>query len=283
MSKQKQSKIDFNKSDLPKNRKEVFFDVLKIRYSVLLKLGTLILISLIPLLVVLILEDGSLSSVYISLQNGTITEEQYAFEIATLSTLFAAIKIIAFMIISITLAGSIKVIKNLIWGEPIFFKEDFLKGIKDNLKNYILVSLIIGSINIGITFTYYSFTELVFLKVIFYVIFYVLIIPSMLFVCTMSSIYNMSFLQLLSNGLILHIKTLPKTLLATLPLFLIVSTSFIGLYVVKYIILMVIGLFLIPLYMIGFMLYSCSIFDKYINMQHYPEIVDKGVYRVNKD
>lgn len=283
MSKQKQSKVDFNKSDLPKNRKEVFFDVLKIRYSVLLKLGALILISLIPLLVVLILEDGSLSSVYISLQNGTITEEQYAFEIATLSTLFAAIKIIAFMIISVALAGSIKVIKNLIWGEPIFFKEDFIKGIKDNLKNYILVALILGSINLGVTFTYYSFTELVFLKVIFYVVFYILIIPSMLFVCTMSSIYNMTFLQLLGNGLILHIKTLPKTLLTTLPLFLIISTSFIGLYVVKYVILVVIGLLLIPLYMIGLMLYSCSIFDKYINMQHYPEIVDKGIYRVNKN
>ena len=283
MSKQKHSKTDFSKSDLPKNRKEVFFDILKVRYSVLLKLGLIILISLIPLLVVTILEDGSLSSVYMNLQNGTLTEEQYAFEIATLSSLFAAVKIIAFMILSVALAGSVKVIKNLIWGEPIFFKEDFVKGIKDNLKNYILASLLLGSINLGVTFTYYSFTELVFLKVIFYVIFYVLIIPSMLFVCSMSSIYNMTFLQLLGNGLILYIKTLPKTLLATLPFFLILATNFIGLYVVKYIALLVLGVFFIPLYMTGFMLYSCYTFDKYINLQFYPEIVDKGIYRNSQE
>ena len=56
--------------------------------------------------------------------------------------------------------------------------------------------------------------------------------------------------------------------------------GFIELFIVKVIVAMVSITIMFPVYLVGWTLYSYSVFDKMVNSTLYPDYVDKGIYRI---
>ena len=135
------------KRALPKNRKEVFFDLLKHRKMTLFSLSCFTFMFFIPLAVDLFyfnfLESAAISA----------NKPEYLFSLFFYSMLI----MIPCMIIGfIGFAGAFYVIKKLVWQEGIMLASDFFQGIKENWKhtliNGVLFSIFLFGLVIGSTY-----------------------------------------------------------------------------------------------------------------------------------
>ena len=97
-----------------------------------------------------------------------------------------------------------------------------------------------------------------------------------------SAVYNVGFGKAISNGLAFYGKRLWQTLLFT-ALALIVGLSRLApISALKYLLMVLCTVFLLPMYIMAWLLVSCNVFDEVINRDNYPELFDKGVYRLDK-
>lgn len=78
MRKKRVSAQDFTSEMLPKNRVEVYKDIIKNHFGKMLWLGLVLFISLLPMHIFIINRDLSLLSLFSELQNGLITEEVFS-------------------------------------------------------------------------------------------------------------------------------------------------------------------------------------------------------------
>ena len=274
MRKVKKSRFDFIESNLPSNRKEVFFDCLKLRFGILFKLGILIFIFFIPLFLTSLIMDVSVTSLYENMND----DESIKNAIIGTINLFNLINIPLFVILSLGFAGAFRVVRQLVWGEPIFFSSDFMDGIKLNGKGFSLCFLIVGIVNFIISYVLYTNDSYNIISFIPLVLTFLIFIPIGLYVLSLYNTYNITFKSAIYNGLLLYVKELPKTLLFTL----IVELPFAILLIsdiTKYLIALVAVIFIIPLLIMAYYLFSCYVFDKHINAKSYPEYVDKGIRR----
>ena len=138
--KRKARSSDFTIDDLPKTRKKQFLTILKNDYILLLKIGLVLFAFYLPMLIVELIRFNLLNGI---LQVFTGDEQAAMIELTQL--IYGAICCVCFMVFSIGLSGIFYIYKRLIWGKPIFFKEDFKIGIKQNWKAFLLISLI-GSV-----------------------------------------------------------------------------------------------------------------------------------------
>ena len=281
MFRQNKIKTDFVASNLPKTRVEVFKDVLKLRFSVFLKIGLYILIAFIPYVVLGVFEDTGLATIYTNYMNKNITLEIYRADVASVKIMFALMNVVSLMIISVPLSGAVKIIKYLIWGEPVFFKEDMMNGIRENSRTFLGMALLFGMTNLVTTFTTYGFLDVAVLRGIMVALKYLVIIPIILLILALTVFYNMSMEERIQNAFYLYIKTLPLTFLTSLILTLFSMVRLVGHLLIKNI-LLVILIFLVPILILFYMLYFCNMFDRYINARFYPEIVGKGMYTADE-
>ena len=135
---------DFNKESLPKNRKELFFDCIKQRFGLIMLTSFVLFLFTLPLLVVLFIKDAYLISVGVSFENKEITEANYETMYLMVTNFGYLASIPCFLILSVGLAGALRVFRQLVWQEGVFFKEDFFDGIKLNFKHYLIYGLIFG-------------------------------------------------------------------------------------------------------------------------------------------
>ena len=189
----------------------------------------------------------------------------------------------------IGLAGGFYVAKRMVWQEGISLASDFFKGIKENWKHAVingvifgltLFALIVGGsylimnvpvhpvvkgIGIGALVLVFSLFSMVialnFTQGVYYENSYGVTLKN-----------SFSFLGLL-NWRVLLIYLLSTASVVVLGLFNLLTLA--------------IGLFLFAVLnsvvIILYTLISHSAFDKYINKEHYPEMVNKGLYKVNQD
>lgn len=279
--KNKQAASDFTIDKLPKNRWEVFLDCLKERYLLFLAMGLTLLIFALPLLFVTLLSDNTLGGLYLSLINGDYTQEEYTVLVQSANSMYSLFFIPCYMALAVGASGVIMVIRQLVWGEGVFYMQDLFDGIKSNGIYYTLIALILGLL-VYLQNTYLPIQSNVFLIAI-PIIASLLILPTAGFMFSQIAIYKNHFFRYALNGFSLYIRTVPKTLLF-LVLFLIPAVLSMNLlpFLAKYIIVLLFFLFLAPMLLTGWFLYSCSVFDKYVNKEQYPEIYDKGVYRKEK-
>ncbi len=277
MKMNKKAAHDLMINDLPQNRKEVFFDCLKMRYGVIVSLGLMCILFALPFVICLLLRDISLSSLLADISNQEYSEEQGYQLFYSLKMTYSLIMVPGFVIFGIGLAGVMYLIRQLVWYEGIFFFSDFFEGIKKNWKAYTISFLILGIYNVELTMlSYQKVSEM------WYGIYlgagFLFLIPIVIFVLLMSLIYKFSFTGSIRNGFLLYMKKIPKTLLAELC----IAVSFVALgvphVVLKCVALLVLMLFLLPPTLIGVTLYGFSLFDQYINKEQYPELVNKGIF-----
>lgn len=130
--KQKVAKTDFSEQNLPHNRKEVFFDCVKLYWQKLLLLGLIMLVCAVPLLTVSAVCDTVQQGLSRQLEDGVIDKVAYNGQTAWLRFAEALIDIPCYVIVCVGLSGTVRVTRQMIWAEPLFFANDFADGIKQN-------------------------------------------------------------------------------------------------------------------------------------------------------
>ena len=277
----KVAKKDFSESDLPSNRFELFFDILKNHYRTLLGASLLFLLFLLPLLMVQFFLDLRGASLFLSFEAGEIAEADYLSQKGYIDSASLILFPIGMAIASIGLSGIARIIKRLCFLEPVFFFDDFKRGIKENGAHFAmmvfafsaLVSLalfvlsqfpgsLLGALPIGIVMLFVYPVALIFLP------------ASSFYTMKFAPAVGLSFrVMLRSYGIVL-----PYLFVFLIPF----GLQFVPDVVLRYLLLGVTGIFSSAA-LVALFLFAFSRFDKYINKTRYPEWVDKGIHRKAKD
>lgn len=282
----KSAPIDFDAQMLPHNRREVFFDCLKMRYSVFVWAGLMLLLFALPILMLMLFRDAQVVGLYSAFASGSIAEKELSATLANYRVAFTASLLLLLPIFAVGLAGVIRVLRQLIWGEGIYFAGDFKDGLKENAARYIFIFAVAAVFILGyaVLESYFSYSGNAVRYIIFAVIF-IMIFPAGLYITTMTAVYNIKLWACIKNSFILYIRTFPvSALFAALLLGAYFGLIFIPIPLVKYAVLLLLIVFVLPLYLTLWLLYSCYTFDRFINRKSFPEYIDKGVGgRSNKD
>ena len=267
---------------LPHNRKEVFFDLLAHRKMTLFALSCFVFMFFIPLAVDLFYFNALESAVYAS-------PDHDMRELFSLFFYSMLIMLPCMLIGFLGLAGGFYVAKRLVWQEDVSLAVDFFHGIKDNWKHAILNGFVFGlflfGLSVGTAFllTYSPSTP----------IWSGIGIGALLTMfLTFGMVISLNFAQdvYYENGVFATYKNsfcfLGLLNWRVLVLFLLTTGGVIALSIFNALTLGI-GLFLFAVtngvVIVLYTLMSHSAFDKYINKEHYPEMVGKGLYKVEKE
>lgn len=268
----KPSATKFEESNLPSTRKEQFADILKLRYLSLVFIGVMLLIFFLPIMFCILYRDSSQINIIQQFEG-----EELANQLIFSNLFFSWILIPSIMIFSLGLAGSLKIIRRLIWGEPIFLKEDFLIGIKENWKGFIVVSLFAGILNAINTLVvsympsnnFLSYLPLIALLVFFFPVIFVFAFYNV--------IYSEKIVKNLINSMKLYFRSVFITFLFCQLCYSLFFIKYIP-SILKYVLVGLVIIFIVPILLLMFYEYEIHIFDKYINAYQYPQFVKKGLY-----
>lgn len=276
--KQKVAKTDFSEQNLPHNRKEVFFDCVKLYWQKLLLLGLIMLACAVPLLTVSAVCDTVQQGLSRQLLDGVIDKVAYNGQAAWLRFAEALIDIPCYVIVCVGLSGTVRVTRQMVWAEPLFFANDFADGIKQNWLTFCLCGFLVSLLNVYLAFAESSGGGLPAYLPLGVVT--IVVLPTALWMMAASSVYNIGIGKNITNSFVLYIKT-PFVTWLFVALFASVAISgLIGFVALRCIFLAVFIVVLLPALVMLWQLVCYSYFDKFINKQAYPEIVDKGIWRL---
>ena len=268
------------KQSLPTNRKEVFFDLLKYRKMSLFALSCYTFMFFIPLAVDLFYFN------YLESMAIVADKFEYLFSLIFYSML---IMLPCMVIGFIGLAGAFYVAKKMVWQEGVSLASDFFKGVKENWKHAVINGVIFGLVLFGLIvggsylYIYAQVAPVVKGIGLGALILLFLMFGMVIALNFTQGVYyenpygvtlknSFSFLGLL-NWKVFLIYLLSTGVVVTLGLFNLLTLA-IGL-----ILFAVLNSVVIVLYT----LVSHSAFDKYINKEHYPDMVGKGLYKNDKE
>ena len=275
--KKKSSNIDYSKAMLPRTRKEQLGDCFKMNFSVLLKCGLMLLLFFTPLVGFSFFMDFY----YVSLMVHTAAEELQS-TILVYHWILNAGLILTSYIALLGITGTIHVLRNLIWGEGIFFKDDFTEGIKQNAGKNMLWAVIFSLFYAG-AYVVYSFFPDTIVSLFGLFLFALVFLPIYFWIMFLNNTYDSKFGQLLKNGLFFYVRTIGWSLVGIL-----MPLSLLGLYFgfsyipfnfiwIKYVILILFIVFVFPIIFLIMNLYTTSRFDVYINKNNYPDYFMRGL------
>ena len=268
------------KRALPHNRKEAFFDLLKYRKMALFVLSCYVFMFFIPLAVDLFLFN------YWESMAIAAEKTEYLYSLVFYSML---IMIPCMMIGFIGFAGGYYVSKKLVWQEGISIAVDFFEGVKQNWKralaNGFLFGLVLFGLVVGGSYLYIfspgspiwsgiGIGALILFFLVFGMIVSLNLAQDVYYTNTMLATLKNSFCFLgLINWKIILLFILSTGAVVTLACFNMITLA-IGLFLFATLNGMVIVLYT---------LIAHSAFDKYINLEHYPDMVGKGLYKQAED
>jgi hypothetical protein len=276
--KQKVAKTDFSEQNLPHNRKEVFFDCVKLYWQKLLLLGLIMLACAVPLLTVSAVCDTVQQGLSRQLEDGVIDKVAYNGQTAWLRFAEALIDIPCYVIVCVGLSGTVRVTRQMIWAEPLFFANDFADGIKQNWLTFCLCGFLVSLLNVYLAFAESSGGGLPAYLPLGVVT--IVVLPTALWMMAASSVYNIGIGKNITNSFVLYIKTPFVTWLFVALFASVAIPGLIGFVALRCILLAVFIVVLLPALVMLWQLVCYSYFDKFINKQAYPEIVDKGIWRL---
>ena len=264
------------KRSLPRNRKEVFFDLLAHRKMTLFALSCYVFMFFIPLAVDLIYFNF--------LESAAIIAEKYEY-LFSLFFYSMLIMLPCMMIGFLGLVGGFYVVKKLVWQEGISLASDFFQGIKENWKHALINGAIFGVVLFGLVvggsfFIIYAPTTPVWCGIGIGALILLFLLFGMVIALNFAQcVYyengygvtlknSFAFLGLL-NWKVLVIFLVSTGGVVTLALFNLLTLS--------------IGLFLFAILnsvvIVLYTLIAHTAFDKYINQEHYPDMVNKCLYK----
>ncbi len=259
------SEKDFTKDDLPSDRKEQFFRILKEEWKLLLLLCFFLLLLFAPYLGVTIYSQYYLSA--------HAEADQLAY-----SMVFETIKALSLILPFSAFGGLSKVYRRLYLGEGVLFWKDFFEGWHILFP---LFGLLYGAVGMLLVYLGSISGSFSFAGVFYFLAlgaFCLIVYPLFCFSLAQLPLYSYSHVKsYFSNGSKFALKHfLWMFLFALLPLthYLL---GFVPLPLVAYdIILFLLG-FLTPVYELAFAGFALSKFDCYLNKENYPTLYKKGL------
>ena len=272
---------------LPRNRFELFKEIVKNQSSTMFKIGFLVLIIMLPLIITFLLSNIKVYEINLLLTQGLITETDAINQITGFINARNILFIILVPLTFYVLSGVFNVIRKIVWREGLLFWHDFKKGIKQNGGYFFIISLILA-----ITFFVFNYSlrnELIqhttqnFISTALSGIAFVIIVVFMPFLLHQTIIYNLKFMHKIKNVLIFF----SKFFFIFIILAVINVLPFLLLFVKNGTLLLIILLFecilIIPLLIvINTMLTDCT-FDSFINHLHFKQIYRKGLMKYAED
>ena len=269
------NEVDVLKS-LPKNRKEVFFDLIKHRKMTLFSLSCFTFMFFIPLAVDLFYFNF--------LESVAIEGEQYQYLFSLI--FYSMLIMLPCMVVGfLGFSGAFYVSKKIVWQEGISIAQDFFKGIKENFRGAIIDGMIFGLVLFG--FVVGGAYLLIYAPVhavvkgigIGALILLVLLFGMITMLNEAQSVYyaNSYWITFKNSFSFLGLTNWKTFLVYLLSTGVVISLACLNMVTLG------VGLFLFAILnsvvIILYTLISHSAFDKYINQEHYPEMVGKGLYK----
>src|SRR5690554_6360865 len=119
--KKKTAQNDYQSSNLPNNRVESIKDIITLQWITLVKLGFILLFFGIPLIIHQILLNISIYEIQLSYDLGQISQSYAENAIHETFNIGIIIRIALLLWFGIGLSGVFRVLRQLIWQEPVFF------------------------------------------------------------------------------------------------------------------------------------------------------------------
>lgn len=261
-------KPEFTTQDLPATRFLQFFDIFKIEWRNLTKLGLLTLVFLIPFFVVYFL------MLYFASNAGDNP-------ILIISLGYVGLYLTLF-IVSIHLSGMGNVLKKMIYGEGVLFKDDYFEGIKKNYGQFAIITAIYGLFYLIIDFSckyIFGFEGLI--PIIFSAIctgfLFLLLTPIVLAITSECTMYEITFKSAVKNSFLLVISRFWQFLVVGLILLVMNLVFVIPNFLIMLLVSSLIALLVCPLIALAILLISTSSFDVLINKDSFPDLYKKGL------
>lgn len=287
----------YARASLPSNRWELFWDIVKGSFWKIVLINVLTVIFLIPFFLLFVFRSIGLSNLGASFPYSlpfgigygapvsfSGIAEGIVFNVNSIVFLFMPI---AMIIGSLGISGGAYVIRNMIWTEGIFVANDFWRGIKQNYKQILLITIVYSVVFymsvIGVCMAdrviamgaenswIYTVSKIISIVIL---VFYTMMTFHMI---TMSVTYELKFFDLIKNAFLftigLPIQNIIFIFLASIPFLLLLLGE----------VLVGIGVALIITFGVSYFLlvwtdYTHWIFDKYINVKIKGAKTNRGIY-----
>ena len=279
----KNNRPDYTPDMLPKNRMELFFDALKSNLFNLVKMNLLYLVFWLPFWIWTGLNFTLLMEYMKQDPQGFILK--FISEGTLGAYLIGVVPCIA--ITGPAKAGLKYITRNWARNEHAWIWSDFWDAFKVNWKQALLLSTINGFAVLAFVFSYYFYSVngsnpiFLFLQVMLVVLAAMYLMMN-LYIWPMMVTYELSFMTLVRNSLVMTIGRLPWTvlfgLIAALPIILAVLTMPIGIYGLLY-------YFIIGYAFTSFVscAYTNAAFDRFFNVRIEGAEVDKGLRKEDEE
>ena len=300
----KAGKGDYTTEDLPQTRMQLFWEMLRVRFSGLFKLNLLYMLAWIPAIVVLgraaiMVINGlySLSDSMMQLQAGEITQEVMNQNSATVFEFFKTVgmQTLVLLIPAIAVtgpftAGLAYVTRNWARDEHAFMLSDFWDAVKTNWKQALLTSAITGIVPMMLYVCVTFYGQMAGSNLLFYIPMVLVVMVGVVWLCSLMYIYpqmvtyELKFSGLVRNSMLMAIGRLPVTLgiklLSLVPSAIAILISIVTPYM-QYALLILAVYYIV----LGFALsrfvqasYANAVFDHYINPNIEGAAVGRGLY-----
>jgi len=282
MAKRKANPFDYTGDMLPKNRKEVFRDLVHLQFLQILRTGFILLLFSIPLQLVGILKEMTAAAVYRDLAGGILSAEDAATALVTLSNQAALIAIPLWLLFGLGLAGVMQLLKRLAWALPTTGIHDFLTGVRQNAQSYAALFLLIGLLSY-VSKAAGNYATMVeqegiygFLGIVPSIFFLILLFPIGAYAAIAIPIYNTRFGSQIRLGLYLYMKSPFRTLFSLCGFGIFAAVLIIPDFYVHTTgrILLAVAL---PFFLLKWFLIVSDVLDRHWNRIHYPDLVNRGV------
>lgn len=276
MGRKKQAATDFTAEQLPKNRRELFFDCIRQRPLTFIRIGLMSLLFLSPLLVLYFFRDLGLMNISSALAAGRTDEASALAQSKALCNFAALLAVPLSAPAAVGTAGTVRIIRQLVWGEGVFFHRDFADGVKANWLSYTAIFVLAAFIVFMLTCVNNLMPDS-FAGAISFGVAAVVFLPAALFMLSQEAVYEVKFFQCAKNAFALYVKTVAPSLLAVVCMAVPFLLTLINIILLKYLLFAAVAVFVLPLLIAAWFIYSCHAFDKYINCRFHPELVGKGM------
>ena len=276
----KYRKEDFSLSDLPDNRGKQFFDIFKNDWKTLLLSGLILLIFSLPFLTLEFFHRFVSINLPVQLRSQGIDEATIYSSLQLTEVIYELGLILCNLIFAVSLAGLARVLKRLVHGEGVLFRDDFFTGIKQNVGHFLLLMFIYSFLRFATQFAYIYIKDIpIVSEIVIGVstgILFILFVPIILFMFAQDAIYKINIWLNFKNSYQIAIRSILVMVIFSLLIF---GTYFIRYIPLIYVELIVWGFIIIisPLYFLSLSLFTMSKFDRFINKDNYPGVYRKGL------
>lgn len=272
------NKNDFLVSDLPRNRYQLFFDILKNQWRNLLLLAVIITMIFSP---IILLRYFNLIMIN-SLVSDSNVNDNLGNQIFNYTAAYNFINFFLIVVAGILLGGVCRIYKKLAYNEGFFLGADLIQGIKENFKDFIKLFVVFGIVTSLIdTLSVNYRIENNSLYLFFEILNDGIVLPILGVSMSLCCIYADTFRAKINASCKIYFKYLPKIVLLLLillfPLLFLLINSSIAQLLVPFIYVAI----YFPIAYLIVVLVLNSIFDKGINEKNFPDLVGKGMYHDN--